>query len=65
LAEAVGKEIADSSLIQNFSNLLKDTECDVRVVAVKSLAKFIKFVSPEKLNNIVPLLQLLAKDAFA
>ncbi|CAK59059.1 unnamed protein product (macronuclear) [Paramecium tetraurelia] len=65
LAEAVGKEIADSSLIQIFSNLLKDPESDVRVVAVKSLAKFIKFVSPEKLNLIIPLLQLLAKDAFA
>ncbi|CAK61709.1 unnamed protein product (macronuclear) [Paramecium tetraurelia] len=65
LAEAVGKEIADSSLIQIFSNLLKDVECDVRVIAVKSLARFIKFVSPEKLNLIVPLLQLLAKDPFS
>lgn len=34
LSEAEGKEIADSSLIQIFSNLLKDTESDVRVVAV-------------------------------
>ncbi|CAD8096364.1 unnamed protein product [Paramecium sonneborni] len=65
LADAVGKEIADSSLIQIFSNLLKDPESDVRVIAVKSLAKFIKFVSPEKLTLIIPLLQLLAKDAFA
>ncbi|CAD8095895.1 unnamed protein product [Paramecium sonneborni] len=65
LAEAVGKEIADSSLIQIFSNLLKDPESDVRVIAVKSLAKFIKYVSPEKLTLIIPLLQLLAKDAFA
>lgn len=49
LAEAVGKEISDSSLTQIFSNLLKDGESDVRVVAVISLARFIKFVSPEKL----------------
>lgn len=49
LSEAEGKEISDSSLIQIFSNLLKDGESDVRVVAVTSLAKFIKFVSPEKL----------------
>jgi len=34
LAEAVGKEISDSSLIQIFSNLLKDNEPDVKVVAV-------------------------------
>jgi serine/threonine-protein phosphatase 2A regulatory subunit A len=34
LAEAVGKEISDSSLIQIFSNLLKDNESDVKVVAV-------------------------------
>lgn len=64
LAEAVGKEIADSSLIQILQNLLKDNESDVRVVAVRSLAKFIKFVTPERLNIIVPLLQGLAKDAF-
>lgn len=54
LSEAEGKEISDSSLIQIFSNLLKDCESDVRVVAVTSLAKFIKFVSPEKLQLIVP-----------
>ncbi|KAM3135001.1 hypothetical protein pb186bvf_012825 [Paramecium bursaria] len=62
LAEAVGKEVADSSLIQIFSNLLKDVEADVRVAAVRSLAKFVKFVSPEKLNLVIPLLQNLAKD---
>lgn len=62
LAEAVGKEISDSSLIQIFSNLLKDGEPDVKVVAVQSLSKFIKFLSPEKLQNIVPLLQVLARD---
>jgi serine/threonine-protein phosphatase 2A regulatory subunit A len=50
LAEAMGKEISDTSLIQIFSNLLKDVESDVRMTAVQSLAKFIKFVSPEKLD---------------
>jgi serine/threonine-protein phosphatase 2A regulatory subunit A len=34
LAEAMGKEISDSSLIQIFSNLLKDIESDVRMTAV-------------------------------
>lgn len=54
LAEAMGKEISDTSLIQIFSNLLKDVESDVRMTAVQSLAKFIKFVSPEKLALIIP-----------
>ena len=36
------------------SNLLKDVESDVRMTAVQSLAKFIKFVSPEKLALIIP-----------
>ena len=34
------------SLIQTFGNLLKDTEIDVKIEAVKSLSGFIKTVSP-------------------
>jgi serine/threonine-protein phosphatase 2A regulatory subunit A len=54
LAEAFGKEVADVSLIQIFTNLLRDAENDVRSASIISLAKFIKIVSPEKLVIIVP-----------
>ncbi|CAD8185440.1 unnamed protein product [Paramecium octaurelia] len=64
LAIAVGKDITDFQLIPIFSNLLKDTQCDVRVVAVKSLLRFIKFISPERLSLIVPNLQILSEDSF-
>ena len=63
LAEAFGKEVADVSLIQIFTNLLRDAENDVRSASILSLSKFIKIVSPEKLVIIVPHLQYLAKDS--
>lgn len=63
LAEAFGKEVADVSLIQIFTNLLRDSENDVRTAAIQSLSKFIKIVSPEKLVIIVPHIQYLAKDS--
>jgi serine/threonine-protein phosphatase 2A regulatory subunit A len=63
LAEAFGKEVADVSLIQIFTNLLRDAENDVRTASIQSLSKFIKIVSPEKLVIIVPHLQYLAKDS--
>lgn len=34
-------------------------------MGVKSLLKFIKFISPEKLNLIVPNLQILSEDSFS
>lgn len=34
LAEAFGKEVADVSLIQIFTNLLRDAENDVRTAAI-------------------------------
>ncbi|CAD8195625.1 unnamed protein product [Paramecium pentaurelia] len=65
LAIAVGKDIADYQLLPICLNLLKDTQSDVRVMGVKSLLKFIKFISPEKLNLIVPNLQILSEDSFS
>ncbi|CAD8100976.1 unnamed protein product [Paramecium primaurelia] len=65
LAIAVGKDIADNQLLPICLNLLKDTQSDVRVMGVKSLLKFIKFISPEKLNLIVPNLQILSEDSFS
>lgn len=62
LAEAFGKEITDISLIQIFTTLLKDAETDVRIAAVQSLGTFIKTISADKLNLLIPQIQALARD---
>ncbi|EGR33470.1 phosphorylase phosphatase, putative [Ichthyophthirius multifiliis] len=62
IAEAFGEEGDNVSLIQIFTNLLRDAESDVRIASIQSLAKFVKILSPEKLGIIVPHLQYLAKD---
>lgn len=46
IASNFGKEVTDMSLIQTYGNLLKDSEVDVKIEAVKSLSGFIKIVSP-------------------
>lgn len=63
IAEAFGEEADNVSLIQIFTNLLRDAENDVRIASIESLTKFIKILSPEKLVIIVPHLQYLAKDS--
>ncbi len=45
IASNFGKEVTDMSLIQTYSNLLKDAEVDVKIEAVKCLSNFIKIVS--------------------
>ncbi|EGR34046.1 protein phosphatase 2 regulatory subunit A, alpha isoform, putative [Ichthyophthirius multifiliis] len=63
IAEAFGEEGDSVSLIQIFTNLLRDTENDVRSASIQSLTKFLKILSPEKLVIIIPHLQYLAKDS--
>ncbi|KAL4433336.1 hypothetical protein ABPG74_017440 [Tetrahymena malaccensis] len=63
IAEAFGEEADNVSLIQIFTNLLRDAENDVRTASIQSLTKFIKILSAEKLVIIVPHLQYLAKDS--
>ena len=62
LAEAVGSDIAESSLISIFSTLLRDPENEVRIASVKSLKKFVLLLSLEKVQAILAYLQTLAKD---
>lgn len=64
LAEALGKEITDTSLIQIFTTLLKDGENDVRNGAVISFAAFINNISIDKLQVLVPQIQTLARDKY-
>ena len=60
-----GKEVTDMSLIQTFGNLLKDSEIDVKIEAVKHLGEFAKIISPEKVGALVPQVLALGKDQLA
>ena len=65
LTEAFGKETTDGSLIQIFTNLLRDNENDVKIAAIASLSIFIKSISPDKINILIGPIQNLAKDGNA
>lgn len=60
-----GKEVTDMSLIQTYSNLLKDPEVDVKIEAVKCLSNFIRNVSQEKISYLLPQVTALGKDPLA
>jgi serine/threonine-protein phosphatase 2A regulatory subunit A len=64
IAESFGKEITDLSLVQTFSALLKDVENDVKIEAVKSLSRFVRIISVDKLHILIPLIMTLGKDAY-
>lgn len=53
------------SLIQTYGNLLKDSEVDVKIEAVKSLSSFIRIVSAEKVSYLLPQVIGLGKDPLA
>ena len=65
IASNFGKEVTDMSLIQTYGNLLKDAEIDVKIEAVKSLSNFIKIVSAEKINHLLPQVTALGRDSLA
>ncbi len=65
IATNFGKEVTDMSLIQTFSNLLKDPEVDVKIEAVKSLNNFVKVISPERISYLLPQVTALGKDPLA
>ena len=48
LADAFGKDVTEMSMIQSFSQLLKDCEAEVKIAALKSLLKTMQVVSVEK-----------------
>ena len=53
------------SLIQTYGNLLKDSEVDVKIEAVKLLSDFIKIISPDKMSVLIPQVMALGKDPLA
>lgn len=50
------------SLIQTYSNLLKDSEIDVKIEAVKHLSSFAKIVSSDKMSALLAPVVALGKD---
>lgn len=65
LAQALGRDIAVTSLISIFSTLLKDLENEVRIAAVISLRNFVTILTSEKLPSVLAYLQTLSKDSVA
>lgn len=64
ISQAVGPDVSDS-LVSVFASLLRDDESQVRLDAVRSLAKFVFILKLEKLNSLMPSLQLLGNDPVA
>jgi hypothetical protein len=57
LAEAFGKEITESNLIQTFTQLLNDSEAEVKNAAIQSMTLGLKNLSTEKIvNHMLPTL---------
>lgn len=50
--------------MQTFSSLLKDVENDVKIEAVKSLSRFVRIISVDKLHILIPLIIQLGKDPY-
>ena len=53
------------SLIQTYGNLLKDSEVDVKIEAIKLLSDFIRIISPDKMSVLIPQVMALGKDPLA
>ncbi len=64
LADAFGKEITDSNLIQTFSMFLSDSEGEVKDAAIHSLSKCLKTISAERvISYVLPNIQSMYLDA--
>lgn len=64
ISKSVGPDVSDS-LVSVFASLLRDDESLVRLDAVRALSKFVFILKPEKLNSLMPSLQLLGNDPVA
>ena len=65
IAKNFGKEVSDMGLLQTYGNLLKDSEVDVKIEAVKSMSGFVQIVSPDKLTVLVHQVVALGKDSLS
>jgi serine/threonine-protein phosphatase 2A regulatory subunit A len=52
-AESFGKEITDNNLVQTFTLLLNDSEAEVKLAAINNTPSCLKFISTEKIINLM------------
>jgi serine/threonine-protein phosphatase 2A regulatory subunit A len=63
IAEALGRDITESSLIQTFVQLLRDNEADVKTTALSSLKSTIHFISRDRVQALVfPTIEAIVAD---
>ena len=63
VAEAFGKDITESSLIQTFFQLLRDNEADVKTIALTSLTLILHFISRDRIQSLAfPTIEGIASD---
>jgi serine/threonine-protein phosphatase 2A regulatory subunit A len=63
LAEALGKEITENSLIQTIAQLLKDGEADVKTVALSSLKSKFNLLSRDRIQSLIfPNIEAIVHD---
>lgn len=63
LASAVGSEITDNSFLSIFSTLLRDSENEVRIQAVRSLKKMVTLLSTERMGTLINSILSVLKDS--
>ncbi|OMJ76495.1 hypothetical protein SteCoe_24117 [Stentor coeruleus] len=63
VAEALGRDITESSLIQTFVQLLRDNEADVKTTALDSLKSTLHFISRDRVQTLVfPIIESIVSD---
>ncbi|OMJ90390.1 hypothetical protein SteCoe_7309 [Stentor coeruleus] len=63
IAQALGKDITESSLIQTFVQLLRDNEADVKTTALESLRSTLHFISRDRVQTLVfPTIEGVVED---
>lgn len=63
VAEALGRDITENSLIQTFVQLLRDSEADVKTMALGSLTSILHFISKDRLQTLVfPTIEAIVND---
>jgi serine/threonine-protein phosphatase 2A regulatory subunit A len=63
LAEAYGRDITESALVQTFTQLFKDIEPEVKSAALKSLGQVLRILSQDKIISLIyPAIEALVRD---
>lgn len=62
IAKIIGKELAESDLLDVLENILKDTNDEVKYGAIENLASFMEIFDDERKENLMDVFLLLQKD---